>query len=94
MSRWRCNSCGGTYSDVLPDGILYFHACPPDRVGAGGERIPIANPRDENIRPGVTIAIQSGGPTRVMGPDGQVIDADPDHPPIIREGEGRTLLVP
>lgn len=25
----KCNTCGGTYRDVLADGLLYFHHCPP-----------------------------------------------------------------
>lgn len=25
----RCNTCGGTYEPILPDGTRYFHACPP-----------------------------------------------------------------
>lgn len=25
----KCNVCGGTYEPVLPDGSMYFHACPP-----------------------------------------------------------------
>jgi hypothetical protein len=25
----KCNACGGTYDDVLPDGLQYFHRCPP-----------------------------------------------------------------
>jgi hypothetical protein len=29
MTRYICNTCGGEYNDVLPDGTLYFHACPP-----------------------------------------------------------------
>ena len=28
MARWRCNSCGGEYEDLLPDNTQYFHACP------------------------------------------------------------------
>lgn len=27
--RLRCLTCGGTYSPVLPDGMQYFHVCPP-----------------------------------------------------------------
>lgn len=27
--RVECLSCGGTYDDVLPDGMQYFHVCPP-----------------------------------------------------------------
>lgn len=25
----KCKSCHGTYEPLLPDGTLYFHACPP-----------------------------------------------------------------
>jgi len=25
----KCNACGGTYEPVLPDGMEYFHKCPP-----------------------------------------------------------------
>lgn len=25
----KCNACGGTYSPVQPDGMQYFHVCPP-----------------------------------------------------------------
>ncbi len=29
MSRYRCNSCWGTYEDISRDGVAYFHACAP-----------------------------------------------------------------
>jgi hypothetical protein len=29
LARYVCNTCGGEYDDLLPDGTLYFHACPP-----------------------------------------------------------------
>jgi ssDNA-binding Zn-finger/Zn-ribbon topoisomerase 1 len=29
MTKYRCNTCGGEYDDVQPDGTLYFHVCPP-----------------------------------------------------------------
>lgn len=45
--RVRCESCGGVYVDVLPDGIRYFHACPPlsrvelaAEMAAGRVRLP------------------------------------------------------
>jgi hypothetical protein len=41
--RYKCNSCGATYSDPLPDGSAYFHVCPP-----GTE-----NPRNENAPAGL-----------------------------------------
>lgn len=25
----KCSTCGGIYDPLLPDGMLYFHACPP-----------------------------------------------------------------
>lgn len=25
----QCRSCGGTYEPILPDGLEYYHACPP-----------------------------------------------------------------
>lgn len=29
MATMKCKTCGGEYVDVLPDGLRYFHACPP-----------------------------------------------------------------
>lgn len=25
----KCNVCAGSYEPILPDGSMYFHACPP-----------------------------------------------------------------
>lgn len=25
----KCQTCGGTYERIQPDGMQYFHACPP-----------------------------------------------------------------
>ncbi len=51
MSRWECLSCGGVYEDVLPDGMLYFHACPPTRAHPtdSNRTIPIPKRRNENV---------------------------------------------
>ena len=27
----KCNTCGAIYEPILPDGMLYFHACSPVR---------------------------------------------------------------
>jgi hypothetical protein len=64
MATVKCLSCGATYDTVQSDGNIYFHACPPDKVttpavfDATGTKLvsaevrtPIANPRNENIRP-------------------------------------------
>jgi hypothetical protein len=29
MATLKCKACGGVYDDVLPDGMRYFHVCPP-----------------------------------------------------------------
>jgi hypothetical protein len=64
MTTYQCVSCGGVYDDRDANGILYFHACPPDRVTTPAVfdsitgllktpevRTPTPNPRNENIRP-------------------------------------------
>lgn len=46
--RFRCNTCRGEYSDAMPNGPRYFHACPPVR----DPRLPPpASPDDEDTRP-------------------------------------------
>ena len=49
MARYRCNTCGGEYDDLLPDGYLYFHACPPVTDPVTGQVIERPEKRDENI---------------------------------------------
>jgi hypothetical protein len=29
MARYQCNVCGGIYISPQPDGLRYFHRCPP-----------------------------------------------------------------
>lgn len=94
MSRWQCNSCGGTYEDTLPSGIAYMHACPLDRVDAAGNRVPIATPRDENVQPGLLIVVGVSGSAQVFDATGALLPVDAEHLPIIAEGLGRTLLEP
>jgi hypothetical protein len=31
MATKECLSCGGIYEETMPDGLRYFHACPPIR---------------------------------------------------------------
>lgn len=94
MARWRCQSCGGTYSDTQRDGTLYFHACPPDHIDERGERVPIPNRRDENIRPGLWIRTGVDGTVTVVDTDGQVVAEGERSLPIKAEGRGRTLIEP
>lgn len=94
MSRWRCNCCGGTYDDVLPNGMLYFHACPPVWDKAAGAWVLPPGGRDENILPGVRINISADRVTTITDATDRVVDTDPDHLPIRAEGRGRTLVPP
>jgi hypothetical protein len=32
MATFKCNSCDGEFTDPLPDGYRYFHACAPVTV--------------------------------------------------------------
>jgi hypothetical protein len=101
----RCNSCGGTYSDKMPDGTSYFHVCPPETIehatfDALGKqtnqekRTPRANVRDERPQPG--LLFQRGVWKR------EISDPTNDQPPklvdanfaIVSEGDGRTVLEP
>jgi hypothetical protein len=61
MSRFRCNVCQGEYDDILSDGMIYFHVCPPItvvvvRLPSGEERelplgdLPTLPPGFEEVR--------------------------------------------
>lgn len=64
MTRWRCNACKGVYSDILPGGYSYAHACGPL---AAAKKLPERerpNKRDENVladRDGKVLGIRSEG---------------------------------
>lgn len=54
--RVRCKACGGVYVAVLPDGMEYYHACPPEtlvtvRRDAGTREVLLADvqPTDTEI---------------------------------------------
>jgi hypothetical protein len=65
----KCNTCGGTYTSVQPDGSHYFHACAPidnpayqpdPKKGAVNlqQTIERPNKRDENITGTDTVTSQ------------------------------------
>jgi hypothetical protein len=61
---WRCISCGGTYNDTLPDGLIYMHVCPPQIRDDSGRLISNRSPRNENVasnRPNFVTGIVSEG---------------------------------
>jgi len=87
VSRYRCNSCQGVYSNPQPDGSSYAHVCPEERVvqlpGSTLEHPlvqlePIADRRDERPQP--------------PGKGGRVALDDLGHPRILSTGKGRTKL--
>ena len=57
----KCNSCGGTYNQLTPDGSRYFHHCWPEEITTRAvfsksgelekkeERAPRQNIRNENV---------------------------------------------
>ena len=52
MARFRCLNCGGEYEQQSPDGVPYYHVCPPlsePEIEAGVDR---SEPRNENVRGG------------------------------------------
>lgn len=79
MRTYKCNSCGGTYSDVMPDGGAYYHVCPE---GA----------RNENVRLDVIerdgkLFVQTGSFQDEAGP--QLVEVQSR---LTSEGAGRTLV--
>lgn len=81
MSKYTCNSCGGTYNDASGGGP-YVHVCPD-----GTE-----NPRNENIRGDVIerdgkLYVQIGSTMDEAGP--KLVEV-PSR--LISEGKGRTLV--
>jgi|SRR5579872_2615673 len=101
-----CLSCKAVYDPIQRDGTTHGHVCPPDRVttpatfDATGTtlvtpevRTPIANPRNENVRPDLMYI--EGKPylvTRDPNDSTRRIEKPADTF-IIAEGLGRALYV-
>lgn len=85
----KCNSCGGTYEPVLPDGMQYFHACPPlsapelqAAVDAGDVELPKGMRVEDALR--VTVFERAN-----KRDENVVAGGDPEHAaPIKAEGDG------
>jgi hypothetical protein len=104
MAKIICLACGATYDTTQRDGSIYSHACPVDKVttpavfDATGTKLitpevrtPIANPRNENVRPDL---VYIEGKPKIVARDPNdatrqlVTDATSF---IIAEGAGRAL---
>jgi hypothetical protein len=90
MAQFKCNACGGTYTDPQADGARYFHACAPIVVSPA-----VGDP----TKPSFVAAVY--GP-RPGARDENVVLAvdrtDPENPKQLEpapkaEGAGRTEIV-
>lgn len=81
MSKYKCNSCGGTYSGVTPDGGAYFHVC------ADGTRN--ENVRLDLIEEDGKLYKETGSTQDEAGPQRVEVASR-----LIAEGKGRTLVNP
>ncbi len=77
MSRFTCTQCGGTFTDPQPDGMAYYHVCPPGT--AEGVDLNVAFDADRKlvgvVKPGPNLTVtlerdQDGNPVaaHVSGP--------------------------
>jgi hypothetical protein len=91
MSRWRCNTCGGEYEDVTPDGYLYFHVCPPIPVHKvkkpDGSIITV----EGNVPPEMGGVLETTWKERPnMRDENPVLDLNTGKVRVKSEGKGRT----
>jgi hypothetical protein len=103
MSKFRCKSCGGTYSDRTPEGGAYFHVCPPEiithavtstdgKVVTEEKRVQRANARNESPRAGIS-HFEGKWQREVPDPEtpGRLLTQDAEYG-IVSEGAGRELV--
>lgn len=63
-NQFQCITCGGTYFDHCPDGMIYHHVCGPLELKPDFHAVERPDARDENIdvsRGGVLQGIVSEG---------------------------------
>src|SRR5260370_30353045 len=103
MAQMKCNVCGGTYQSKLPDGSLYFHACPEQRnplyqplptlpLFDPRQTLPQAGARNENLKPAL---VEIGGTIYSVAPnpnDPQFNLLTPVVNPAIASGAGATQI--
>ncbi len=101
--RFRCNTCGGSYTDTLVDGMDYFHACPPIAVPGAqpdpalpGFTPPLeherADKRDENLPAGIVFAEGLAVRLEHDPNDRAVVRRVPVTSLVKTEGKGRTQV--
>ena len=95
MNQWQCQACGGVYTDLLPDGLRYFHVCPPlsrPELAAAEAAGRIAFPPGETVDDALSRRVY----VRQSHRDENVVPShDPTQPPTIKNaGRGRRWLPP
>ncbi len=92
MSRYRCNSCGGTYTDIGRDGVPYFHSCAPVTV----QRIRMPDGEIRNLEgdlpPGAVLHGPPPGEQANKRDENIQLDAEGKAAGIKLEGLGRIQL--
>jgi hypothetical protein len=74
--RLKCGTCGGEYDSVLPDGMRYFHACPPVRfVLVTRKRQPLYV-QPANLLVDDVVTVTAGGKTREISSSAMLVDDD------------------
>jgi hypothetical protein len=103
MATFKCNSCGGVYSETQRDGSTYFHVCADvvvaeQKADAEGRVIKRAvygqrdNARNENYMPGLRFV---DGAPMMETPDPETpsrMILTPAPRIIVSEGAGRTVV--
>lgn len=103
MAKFKCNSCGGIYTDIQAGGSLYFHVCAsevvePAQFDATGKqtkeekRTPRVDIRDE--RPVLGLVYVDGKPHVQIPIPGErtLFTLEPATVLTVSEGKGRTQL--
>lgn len=79
----KCNTCGGEYEPVQPDGSSYFHACPPVPEYFDGNGTPID-------RDTATSLMKAGQGHYVRYVDR--LNKRDENPPVTRDAKGKVTM--
>jgi len=93
--RLECLTCHGTYDDILPDGMRYFHVCPPlsePELAKAVEDGRVTLERDETLKQALEARIYE----RSLKRDERAVQrTHPDLPPqIVSAGRGVRVVPP
>lgn len=84
----QCLTCGGTYAPILPDGMQYFHVCPPlsvPELEAAVTAGKVVLPKDETAE----IAVQRRMYERAQKRDENVVPSLAANTPATMKSAGK-----